>query len=107
MTYAVYGTEHFEKETEKLSNFDKGIIRKIIKELKENPYIGEPLSYRFFREKRLREKRLYFLIYDDFNAVMLVAFGGKKAQQETIDEIIKFHLEFKKHLGDFLKKKLN
>jgi mRNA-degrading endonuclease RelE of RelBE toxin-antitoxin system len=103
MAYAVYTTESFEKEIEKLSEADKTIIQKIFLQLKDNPYAGDQIRYRFFREKRIREKRLYFLVYDDLSAVLVVAFGSKKAQQETIDEIIKFLPEYKKYLENLLK----
>lgn len=98
MAYAVYTTERFEKEVEKLSDSDKEILQKIFLQLKDNPYVGNSLRYRFFREKRIREKRVYYLVYDDLNAVLVVAFGGKKAQQETIDEVIKCLPEFREHL---------
>jgi len=103
MAYAVYTTESFEKEIEKLSEADKTMIQKIFLQLKDNPYAGDQIRYRFFREKRIREKRIYYLIYDDLSAVLVVAFGGKKAQQETIDEIIKFLPEFKKYLENLSK----
>ena len=104
MTYAVYTTESFEKETEKLSQSDREIIRKIFLQLKENPYVGDQIRYRFFREKRIREKRIYFLVYDDLSAVLVVAFGGKKAQRETIDEIIKCLPEFRTYIKDLISK---
>ncbi|MFH1311544.1 MAG: hypothetical protein ABIH65_04020 [Nanoarchaeota archaeon] len=103
MTYAVYITESFEKEIEKLSEPEKKIIKKIFLQLKENPYVGDAIRYHFFREKRIREKRIYYLIYDNLSAVLMVAFGGKKAQQETIDEIIKDLPEFKKYIEKILK----
>ena len=107
MIYAVYSTPSFDKETEKLSQTDKEIIQKIFLQLKENPYVGEQIRYRFFREKRIREKRLYFLVYGDLKAVLVVAFGGKKAQEETIDEIIKLLPEFKIYLKNLLDKDSN
>ena len=61
MVYAVYTTESFNKEVEKLSLSDKEIIHKIFLQLKENPYVGDQIRYRFFREKRVREKRVYYL----------------------------------------------
>jgi len=102
MTHAVYTTESFEKEIENLSNFDKEILQKIFLQLRDNPYAGNNLRYRFFREKRVREKRVYYLVYDDLNAVLVVAFGGKKAQQETINEIIKCLPEFREYLENIL-----
>ena len=96
MTYLVYATNSFEKESEKISQFDREIIKKIFLQLKENPYVGNQIRYKFFREKRIKEKRLYFLIYEDLALVLVVAFGGKKAQKDTIDEIIKLLPEFRK-----------
>ena len=104
MTYAVYTTDSFKKEIEKLSESDRKKIQKICLQLKENPYVGDQIRYRFFREKRIREKRLYFLVYDDLSAVLIVAFGGKKAQEETINEIIKSLPEFKIYLKNLLEK---
>lgn len=96
MAYSVYTTDSFEKETEKLSPVDKEIIQKIFEQLKENPYAGDQIRYKFFREKRIREKRVYFLVYDELSLVLVVAFGNKKAQQETIEEIIRLLPEFRK-----------
>ena len=104
MAYAVYTTESFEKEVEKLSKADRLIIKKIFLQLKENPYVGDQMRYKFFREKRLREKRIYYLIYDDLSAVLIVAFSDKKAQEETIDEIVKYLPEFKIYLENLLGK---
>jgi mRNA-degrading endonuclease RelE of RelBE toxin-antitoxin system len=103
MVYAVYTTESLDKELEKLSNSDRETITKLMVKLKDNPYVGDPIRYKFFREKRVKEKRLYFLVYDDLSAVLVVAFGGKKAQQETIDEIAKSLPEFKAYMQNLLK----
>ena len=104
MSYAVYTTETFEKEIIKLADSDKKIINKIFLQLKENPYVGKQIKYKFFREKKIREKRIYYLVYDDLSSVLVVAFGGKKVQQETIDKIIQYLPEFKKYLKNLLEK---
>ena len=103
MTYSVYTTENFEKEIGKLSNEYRKIIQKIFLQLKENPYVGDAIRYRFFREKRIKEKRMYYIIYEDLSAVLVVAFGGKKEQQETIEEIIRYLPGFKTYLKRLLK----
>jgi len=103
MAYAVYTTNSFDKEIESLSESDKQRIQKIFLQLKVNPYVGDQVQYRFFREKRMNEKRVYYLVYDDLSAVLVVAFGGKKAQQETIDNILKLLPEFKIYLQKLLK----
>lgn len=104
MTYSVYTTENFEKEVSKLSQEEQRRIQKIFLQLKENPYVGDTLRYRFFREKRLREKRIYYLVYDDLSAVLVVAISGKKTQQETIDFVIKYLSEYRMYLEKLLKK---
>lgn len=107
MVYAVYITDNFEKEIEKLPESDKEIIKKIFLQLKDNPYVGNQIRYHFFREKRIREKRIYYLVYEDLSAVLIVAFGGKKAQQETINEIIRDFPEFRKYIKSLLKENKN
>jgi len=98
MAYAVYTLAQFDREMDKLSNSDKERIQKLFLQLKENPYVGDQIRYKFFREKRIREKRVYYLVYDDLNAVLVVTFGGKKTQKETIDEIIKLLPEYKEYM---------
>jgi len=78
MVYTVYTTESFDKETAKLPQNDKERIKKIFLQLKENPYVGDQLQYRYLREKRIKEKRIYYLVYDDLQAVLVVAISGKK-----------------------------
>ena len=95
MTYAVYVLNVFDKEMNKLSESDKEIIQKIFLQLKDNPYAGDQIRYKFFREKRVREKRVYYLVYDDLKIVLMVAIGGKKAQEETIDEIVRYFKEYR------------
>jgi len=103
MTYAVYITEDFEKEFNKLTNDYKKAIQKIFLQIKENPYVGDWLRYKFLREKRVKEKRIYYLVYDDLKSVLIVSSGGKKAQKETINEIVKFLPEFRDYLKSILK----
>jgi len=104
MTYVIYTTESFENTISKLSNKDLQKIHKIFLQLKENPYVGDAIRYRFFREKRLKDKRIYYLVYDELSSVLVVAFGRKKEQQNTIEEIIKYLPEFKKYIQKLLGK---
>lgn len=102
--YAVYTTENFDKEVAKLSQEEQKRIQKIFLQLRNNPYVGDQLRYKFFREKRLREKRIYYLVYDELLAVLIVAISGKKTQQETIDYIIKYLDEYRIYLQEKLMK---
>jgi len=56
--YAVFRTRKFDKEfakqfskkeQEEIEHFEK-------KQLTNNPYVGDPLSYRFFREKKINQR---------------------------------------------------
>ncbi len=98
MTYAVYTTESFDKEVDKLSIGDQKIINKMFPKIGGNPYTSDQLRYGHLREKRIREKRVYFLVYDDLQAVLIVALGGKKDQQATIDHIIDYFDEYREYL---------
>ncbi|MBS3085241.1 hypothetical protein J4225_00975 [Candidatus Pacearchaeota archaeon] len=97
MTYAVYALNVFDKEMNKLPEFERSIIQKIFLQLKENPYVGQQMRYRFFREKRIREKRIYYLVYDNLKIVLIVAIGGKKFQEETIDKIVIYFEEYRRY----------
>ena len=44
-----------EKHMAKLLEEEQRRIKKIFLQLKENPYVGDQIRYRHFREKRLRE----------------------------------------------------
>jgi len=104
MSYVVYTTKSFDRETAKLPRSDIKRIQKLFLQLKENPYIGDQLQYRHLREKRMREKRIYYLVYDDLKTVLVVAISRKKDQQATINHIIDNFKEYKQYLEKFLKK---
>ncbi len=87
MEYSVHTTKRFDEEVEKLSSEEMRRIENIIQQLKENPYVGDQLQIKMFREKRIDEKRIYYLVFDDLHAVLLIAISGKKAQQKVINFI--------------------
>ena len=103
MIYAVYTTKSFDREIEKLMKGEQERIQKIFLQLKENPYVGNQLKYRNLREKRIKEKRVYYLVYDDLQAVLVVAVSGKKNQQATINHIIDNFDEYKEYLEKLLR----
>ena len=85
--FKVFRTSTFDKELSKLSRVEQIAIQKFERKLVENPYIGKPLGYDFLREKKFDGRRAYFLIYESFVIVLMLAVSDKKAQQETIDNI--------------------
>ena len=100
--YSIYTTENFDKESLKLRIGDER-LNKLFLQLKENPYVGDQLRYKNLREKRIKEKRVYYLVYDDLKAVLVVSISGKKDQQETISHIIDSFDEYKKYLEKAIK----
>ena len=103
MGYVVYTTEDFDRDMARLSSEEQRRIQKIFLQLGDNPYVGDQLRYKCLREKRLKEKRIYYLVYDDLMAVLVVAVGGKKTQQETIDYIINSFDQYKIYLEQLIK----
>lgn len=85
--FKVIGTETYLKEVGEWPKDYRNMADKLPKKLSINPFVGDQLSYPFLREKRIKEKRVYFLIYEDLKLVLLVAVSGKKDQQATIDHI--------------------
>ena len=106
--YDVFKLPVFEKRVNKLlSKKEIEEVNKFIEQLKINPKIGKPLSYPFLREKRLKDKRIYFLLYKEICIVLLVSVSDKKSQQETINEIklyLEEYKEFVYQLYDKIKK---
>ena len=85
--FKVYHSSRFDRE---LSRRDKNFqerIDKIEDQLVENPYVGDPLNVKWFREKRYDKFRIYYLIYEELDAVIMVAISEKKNQQKTINSI--------------------
>src|SRR3989344_710997 len=91
--YKVFRSVSFQK---KISKYDKNIqerINKIEDKLMFNPEYGNPLGTRWFRESRFENYRIYYLIYEDLQAIYIIAISSKKDQQKTINTIRLF-LEF-------------
>ena len=91
--YKVFRSVGFQEE---IAKYDKNIqnrVDKIEDKLIDNPKYGNPLGTEWFRESRFENYRIYYLIYDDLQAVFMVAISGKKDQQNKINTIRLF-LEF-------------
>ena len=84
----VLETETFSHLFETLEGKEKDWIKKVIQQLQENAAVGKPLRFKWFREKKFGGKRLYYLVYKNSNAVLLVAFGAKKEQQKIINYVL-------------------
>jgi len=98
MNYKIKRTNRFNNEVEKLSEEEISRIENIINQLKDNPYVGDQLQIRILREKRLMDKRVYYLVFDDLQVILMVAIGNKKIQQRTIDFVIQNIENYKESL---------
>lgn len=61
-------------------------------------YVGDQLQIKSLREKRLKNKRIYYLVYNDLKAVLVVAISNKKAQQKTINCILQYLDGYRNHI---------
>ena len=99
MPYEIYETETFSKLYEAMERVEQEWVNKIKAQLVENPQVGKPLKFEWFREKKFGDKRLYYLIYRDASKILLVSFGSKKEQQKIINHILENKDKYKKITG--------
>ena len=101
--YRVFRSEWYETKFNKLNSFEQKRLANFEQSLKQEPYVGKPLGFKFFREKKFGGKRMLFLIYDEHKCIFLVTITNKKAQQHDID-LIKANLEiYKREIEKLIK----
>ena len=102
--FRVFTTKEFDDRFEKIDESDKKRVRKILEQLKkQGNSVGKPLGKPYFREKKFKVKRLYFLVYKNFMVILAIAISDKKVQQETINKIISRLDYYKKFILNKLK----
>lgn len=102
--YEVFRSVGFQEE---IMKYDKSIqdrVDKIEGKLVDNPKYGNPLGTEWFREARFENYRVYFLIYEDLQAIYLIAISGKKDQQKTINTIRLFLEVFRNEIEKLVQK---
>ena len=87
MLYKIMITDEFDHDFQKLDHSLQIQISKEISQLEQNPYAGKPLGFTFFREKKIHNYRVYYLVYDDYVLVFVIALSTKKDQQKVINKI--------------------
>ena len=83
----VLSTKEFDTWEKLLPKEYQDQIKRIIRQLKETHDVGKPLGFPFFREKKIGKYRVYFLVYEDVDTILLITISDKKTQQDTIDKI--------------------
>lgn len=86
--YKLFFSETFEKDYNKLDESIKIRVRKILTNLENNPNSGKHL-YKSLREKKLDKFRIYYITYEQYILVFVIAISEKRNQQEVIDKIKK------------------
>ncbi len=105
--FRVFTTKEFDDNFRKLDESSKKAVRKIMGQLREQGGdIGKPLQVPYFREKRVEDKRVYFLIYKNYKIVLAIAIGDKKTQQKTINKILSEINNYKEEIVKRLKETL-
>jgi len=95
--FKIFRTREFEQKMHKILTKEQiNRINKIEEEISEKGFTGNPLGFKFLREKRISEKRVYFLVYEDLKSALMVSISDKKTQQQTIDKIKEFLPEFRR-----------
>ena len=84
----VFETETFADELNRCTQDELEWIDKIRDQLKENFNIGKVLRYYWFREKKYKGRRLYFVTNTRTRKALLISIGSKKEQEETIKAIL-------------------
>jgi mRNA-degrading endonuclease RelE of RelBE toxin-antitoxin system len=85
--YTIFTTEEFDRDFERLDKSVQMQIEAELNQVQNNPFVGKPLGYPFFREKKVHNLRMFYLIYKEYVIVFIIALSDKKDQQETIDKI--------------------
>src|SRR3989344_5530206 len=104
--FRVFTTTQFDEDLEDLDNSEQIRVRKIRDQLREKGKdVGKPLSgVDIFREKKFDGKRLFFLVYERFSVVLLLAIGNKKTQQATINKILSDVADYEIYVIETIKK---
>ncbi len=84
----VYETDTFTEIFESSDESEQEWINKIKDQLYHSLDVGKVLKYDWFREKKLKSKRLFFIINNKTKKALLIAFGTKQEQQKIINHII-------------------
>ena len=87
-SYRLFKTVQFDEKCAQLTLFEKARVEAFLDQLTRDPsMIGKPLGVHFFREKKFNGKRLYYLVYGEWKAVLIVNISDKKEQALTIAKI--------------------
>ena len=86
--------ESFSRAIQACTVVEREWIETVKNQLRQNLLVGDSLRYWWFREKRLKGRRVYYVINESAQKALLVAIGGKKDQQYIINHVIMHKKEY-------------
>jgi len=98
--YKIFLTQTFESKLENTEKSFKNWFEKILDQITENPFVGKPLSVKWFREKKFKKYRIYYLVYKNVQSVYIVNLSDKKDQQKIINSILLLLDVYKKEIEE-------
>ena len=101
--FRVFRSDWYGKKLQKLDKSEIARVVKFEQHLKQEPFSGKPLGYKFFREKKFNGKRLLFLVYEEHSIIFLVTITDKKTQQRDIDFIVSHLQVYKEEIDKIVK----
>ena len=104
--FRIFTTTQFDEDFDSLDNSEQMRVKKIRDQLRERGKdVGKPLSgINIFREKKFDGKRLFFLVYEKYSVVLLLAVSDKKTQQATINRVLNELANYEYYVLETLKK---
>ena len=93
-------TQTLETKLEDTEKSFKEWFEKILDQLTENPFVGKPLSVKWFRKKKFKKYRIYYIIYENIQSVYVVNLSDKKDQQKIINSIMLLLDVYKKEIEE-------
>ncbi len=104
--FRILTTAEFDIDFINLDNSEQLRAKKKRELLKAQGHVtGDPLAgLSFFREKRLNGKRIYYVVYQQYAAILLLAISDKKTQQATINRILINLTNYQQYVEETLEK---
>ena len=102
--FRILKTATYDEDYEKLDHAEQMRVDDIVNSMFDTGDVtGKPLGLPFFREKKFDGKRVLYLVYIQFSAILLLTITDKKAQQATINEVLLHLDEYKEYVIQKLK----
>lgn len=105
--FKIYHSKRFDKELARYGKSFQDRVDNVENEIIINPYVGNPLNVKWFREKRFKKYRIYFLVYEDLESVIMVGVSEKKDQQKIINTIRFLFDYFRKELEKLIEEEID